>query len=149
MNSNFPKILYIFSFCFLFGITAQSQSNGKIKVIIDGLRNNAGTVGIRLFDQAKGFPSEAGKALKEFFVNPINGEAILEINNMTYGIYAIGCMHDENNNKIFDTNFFGIPKEGFGTSNNPKALFGPPSFNDAKFELREGIVVIIIKMVYF
>ena len=51
------------------------------------------------------------------------------------GIYAIGLYVDSNNNEQLDTNFFGIPTEQFGFSNNAKGRFGPPSFESASFEL--------------
>ena len=51
------------------------------------------------------------------------------------GIYAIGLYVDSNKNEKLDTNFFGIPKEQFGFSNNAKRRFGPPSFESASFEL--------------
>ena len=51
------------------------------------------------------------------------------------GIYAIGLYVDSNKNEKLDTNFFGIPKEQFGFSNNAKGRFGPPSFESASFEL--------------
>ena len=51
------------------------------------------------------------------------------------GIYAIGLYVDSNNNEQLDTNFFGIPTEQFGFSNNAKGRFGPPLFESASFEL--------------
>jgi len=42
----------------------------------------------------------------------------------------------------------GIPKEGFGFSNNPKMTFGPPSFEKTIFNLNESIVK-KCKPVYF
>ncbi|MEC8002307.1 MAG: DUF2141 domain-containing protein [Pseudomonadota bacterium] len=38
------------------------------------------------------------------------------------------------NNKM-DNNFFGIPKEQYGFSNNASAFLGPPVFEAAAFEL--------------
>lgn len=131
--------------CFSFGL---AQEKGKIKIIMKGFRNNNGMVGLRDFNHSSGFPSDKQKALKEFYVPILNGEAVFETPELNYGAYGIGCIHDENNNQTLDSNFFGIPKEGFGTSNNPKTLFGPPSFKAAKFELKEGLHVIIIQMVY-
>jgi uncharacterized protein (DUF2141 family) len=126
-----------------------SQNKGKIRVMIQGLKNNMGLIGVRIYNQPEGFPSEKMKALQELYVKPVNGEAVLEFSDLNFGTYAIGCIHDENDSKDMDRNFIGIPKEGFGTSNNPKVLFGPPSFKEAKFELREEIHIVIIKMVYF
>jgi uncharacterized protein (DUF2141 family) len=37
-----------------------------------------------------------------------------------------------------DTNFVGLPKEGYGASNDAKGTFGPPKFKDAKVELAGG-----------
>jgi len=35
-----------------------------------------------------------------------------------------------------DNNFFGVPKEQYGFSNNARALFGPPDFENAAFVLK-------------
>ena len=64
------------------------------------------------------------------------------------GKYAISIIHDENNNDKLDTNFIGIPKEGFGFSNNPRIMFGPPSFEKASFEINQAHVI-LIEMKYF
>mgnify|MGYP003572328091 CR=1 FL=1 len=47
--------------------------------------------------------------------------------------YAIAAYHDANGNQELDKNFFGVPKEGYGFSNNARATFGPPSFEKAAF----------------
>jgi uncharacterized protein (DUF2141 family) len=54
------------------------------------------------------------------------------------GTYAISAFHDENNDKKVNSNFIGIPKEGIGVSNNAKGSFGPPKFDDAKFEFTQS-----------
>ena len=142
------SFLFLLFFC-AFVAYGQNQSKGTIKVVVEGLRNNTGQVGIRIFDKPDGFPTKPGNAIKEIFVNPINGQATFEIQGWPFGTYAIGSIHDENSNKEIDKNFFGIPKEGFGTSNNPKIVFGPPSFKEASFVFNEAEIFIKIKMVYF
>ena len=52
------------------------------------------------------------------------------------GKYVVKVFHDENNNGKMDTKMFGIPKEGWGTSNNVKAQFGPPDFEKMIFDLQ-------------
>ena len=42
-----------------------------------------------------------------------------------------------------DTNFFGIPKEDYGCSNNAKNFLGPPKYEDAKFMLSENKTMLI------
>ncbi|MCG7944986.1 MAG: DUF2141 domain-containing protein [Candidatus Thiodiazotropha taylori] len=51
------------------------------------------------------------------------------------GVYAVGIYNDENRNEKLDTNFFGIPKEQYGFSNNPKVL-GIPKFEQSAFEVK-------------
>ena len=55
---------------------------------------------------------------------------------------------NENNNKELDCNILGIPKEGFGFSQNPKIRFGAPNFSETKFKKR-GNTKINITMKYF
>ena len=50
------------------------------------------------------------------------------------GTYAVKLYIDENENGKLDTNFFGIPKEQYGFSNNTKA-FGIPKFEAAAFAI--------------
>ncbi|HFU76072.1 MAG TPA: DUF2141 domain-containing protein [Arcobacter sp.] len=50
----------------------------------------------------------------------------------------MAIFHDENNNKKLDINVLGMPKEGFGFSNNPKISFSEPSFKECSFKLKEN-----------
>jgi uncharacterized protein (DUF2141 family) len=47
-----------------------------------------------------------------------------------------------------DTNFVGMPREGVGASNNPKARLGPPKFADAAFIVAGGEVDLQITVRY-
>jgi uncharacterized protein (DUF2141 family) len=49
------------------------------------------------------------------------------------GTYAMAVIHDENMNGKLDTNWIGIPTEGYGFSNDAKAMLGAPSFSAASF----------------
>ncbi|WP_394700395.1 DUF2141 domain-containing protein [uncultured Bacteroides sp.] len=42
---------------------------------------------------------------------------------------------------LVDTKEFGIPTEKYGFSNNAKGRMGPPSFEQAKFELKNDRVI--------
>jgi len=55
--------------------------------------------------------------------------------NLKPGHYAVSTFHDENDNEKLDTNFFGIPKELYGFSNNAKGSLGPPSFDKARVKI--------------
>ncbi len=70
------------------------------------------------------------------------------LENMPPGEYAISLLHDENDNEKMDTGLMGIPKEGYGASNDAKVTFGPPKFADARFPLTQNQTTIRIKMRY-
>ena len=68
--------------------------------------------------------------------------------NISYGAYAVSVLHDENRNGGMDTNWVGMPKEGYGVSNDARASFGPPEFNDAMFSLEVKKVRLHITIQY-
>jgi len=74
------------------------------------------------------------------------GKCLVKFENVPDGIYAISSYHDENDNNELDTNFFGIPKEDTGSSNNAPARMGPPKWEDAKFELKGESIKQTIKL---
>ncbi len=62
------------------------------------------------------------------------------------GEYAVGLMHDLNENGRIDKNWVGYPTEPFGFSKNFKPLMGAPSFKDCSIDLRQGSQRIEIKL---
>lgn len=68
--------------------------------------------------------------------------------NLPEGVYAVSVFHDENMNQKLDKNFMGIPKEGYGASNNPKKKMGPPDFEETKFQLSGQAQSLEIKLMY-
>ena len=66
--------------------------------------------------------------------------------NVEAGTYAIRYYHDENENGKMDTGTFGIPKEGYGFSNNARGFMGPPDFEDMLFGV-DGDVSMTLKTV--
>lgn len=63
-----------------------------------------------------------------------DGKAIVTFENIQPGDYAIIALHDLNGNKSMDFDANGMPTESYGTSNNPRS-FGPPMYDDAKFNV--------------
>jgi len=61
------------------------------------------------------------------------GRALCVFRNIPPGTYGISAFHDANNNGKIDTNFLGMPTEDYCASRNARGVFGPPSFEDAKF----------------
>ena len=74
-----------------------------------------------------------------------DGKAIITFENVLPGEYAIMVLHDANENKRMDFEDNGMPKESFGTSNNPRS-FGPPMYEDAKFNIAKEDLELSIRL---
>ena len=61
------------------------------------------------------------------------------------GTYAVQVMHDANGNDKLDTNFMGIPVEGYGFSNNPTGL-RKATFDEARFTIDDSPKAIVIRL---
>ncbi|HEY4999295.1 MAG TPA: DUF2141 domain-containing protein [Usitatibacter sp.] len=100
-----------------------------IHVKILNIRNSTGTVACALFESAEGFPIEFLHSATNVMVIKIRAtNARCDFEDIPPGRYAIAVIHDENMNGKLDTDWVGIPTEGYGFSNDAKALFGAPSF---------------------
>jgi len=112
---------------------AQSGCPG-IHVRILDIRNSTGTVACALFESADGFPIEFLHAATNVMVIKIRDtQARCDFLDIPRGTYAIAVIHDENMNGKLETNFLGIPREGYGFSNDARGLIGAPTFVAASF----------------
>ena len=127
----------------------KANTTSDLTVTVTGLRNNDGQVAIQLFNNSKGFPEKIENAIKSLVVNPTNNKAVFTVSNLPAGTYAIALMHDENRNKKMDKSLFGVPKEGFGFSKNPKIVFSAPSFSDCSFRIGSETKQLSIKLIYY
>jgi uncharacterized protein (DUF2141 family) len=123
------------------------DNTGEILVKIKGIKNYKGYIQVDIYKTNKGFPTAEEFAFKKLRFKVQKGENDLKITNLQHGTYAIAIFHDENQNKILDKNFLGIPNEGVGVSNITDTLFSAPKFNDAKFKLDKD-TKLTIKMFY-
>lgn len=105
-----------------------------IHVKILDIRNSAGAVACALFESSEGFPTEyLHSATNIMFIKVRDKQARCDFEDIPPGTYALAVVHDENMNGKLDTKWLGIPTEGYGFSNNAKALLGSPSFSAASF----------------
>ena len=75
-------------------------------------------------------------------------EARCDFEDIPPGTYALAIIHDENMNGKLDTNWLGIPTEGYGFSNDVKALLGVPSLSAASFQYDGGPLDLTISLHY-
>ena len=118
-----------------------------LTVKVHGLRNNKGDIHIAIYNAPETFPDSDG--MIQEVQNPIKGlKAEYRFADLAPGAYAIATYHDENANNDFDTNFIGLPLEGYAFSNDARVFFGPPGFDSARIELSPMGSTIRIKMGY-
>lgn len=109
-----------------------------IRITVTRLHNQKGHVLISLFKDGAGYPDDAQKAFRKAQLD-INGQsASVLFSGLPAGTYAVSVLHDENDDRLMNKNSLGIPREGFGFSNNVVGAFGPPSWSRAGFSHKSG-----------
>jgi len=76
-----------------------------------------------------------------------NFQGVCSVKDLPKGEYAIAIMHDKNTDKICNTNFFGIPTEGYGFSRNYRPKLSAPTFDDCKIDVNSNLSI-TIEMIY-
>jgi uncharacterized protein (DUF2141 family) len=107
----------------------------SLEVTVMNINEVTGSIRVGLFDSNE----------ENFLKTPLKGQIVktsgkmvkVIFENIPKGIYAVSVIHDVNENNELDKNFIGIPKEGFGFSNNAMGSFGPPKFKEASFTIPE------------
>ena len=118
--------------CGMICISVYGFCQTKLQVTVTHIKGEKGNIIVGIFDSDENFLKKPldGKMIKA------SGDSITVVfENLKPGRYAISVLHDANKNKDLDKNKLGIPKEGFGFSNNVIGALGPPSFERAQFDL--------------
>jgi len=136
---------YTTLFVALLWLTAMAKAQNILEVKIDNIKNDNGDILIGLYHDGHNFPR---KTTDGRIVKASRDGVVVSFHDLKPGPYAVSVLHDENSNKDMDQSKIGIPKEGFGFSNNAKASFGPPSFDKAKIFLHSKDTLISIDMRY-
>ena len=117
-----------------------SGSADTLTVTVNNIKK-AGEIHVAVYDNAEAFEADRGEkggaapGITEGTIEMVDPGSVPYVYELPPGTYAIGIFHDVNLNNKMDNNFFGIPKEQYGFSNNARALFEPPNFEDAAFVL--------------
>ena len=120
-------------------------------VDVTDLHSRRGQLLVCVFDRRDGFPGDATRAVLSQMrpIDPRSAGSVRVAFALPPGNYAVSVVHDENRNGKLDTGLMGIPSEGYGVSNNPKPLAGPPKFEAARFELPAKGATLRIGVRYF
>lgn len=114
----------------LISLSGQAQTQ-TLTIQVTNVKDDEGHVRIAIYNSEKDYMK------KHFMVKSAKaakGTVEVVIDNLPAGTYGISVMHDANSNEKMDSNLIGMPKEGFGFSNNAKGSFGPPSYEKTKLD---------------
>ncbi len=126
----FRVLFFAFAAALIF--IAGSASAARITVTIYGVHSNQGNVFVGLYaSPAKFLQGNECDAQKK--VRASTGPITVAFDNLAPGTYAVGAFHDENGNDHLDTNFLGLPIEGYALSNGVRAVMSKPTFQEAAF----------------
>ena len=117
-----------------------------LTIEITDLQNNDGVLQIGFSDNEMNYPLPKKEIITKR-IQPANNKAVLQLENLKEGEYALAVYHDENADGQCNRNFFGLPVEGYCFSNNMRPFLSAPPFNKCKFYLDKK-KRISIKMIY-
>lgn len=112
---------------FLLLMSLQSlHAQFELKIEIQNLESNKGVVIVDLLDKGE-------KTIEAKTCKISDNRCTVIFKELKNDQYAIRYFHDANANDELDTNILGIPKEGFGFSNDAFGKFGPKKFSEWLF----------------
>ncbi len=106
-----------------------TQKQYSLTVKVTGIENHKGEIELALYKDPKKF-AKVGQTYRLVRIKPDNSTLTYEFKNLDQGKYAICLFHDENNNKVCDKNFLGIPTEAYAFSNNIRPRLSVPTFEE-------------------
>lgn len=120
----------------------------RLNLTVENVRKPAGTVTITLYpDDPDKFLARTGK-IARIRVPAAAPATSACLPAPEAGGYAIAVYHDENGDTDFNRTFLGMPKEGYGFSNNADTTLGLPRFGDVRFQAGPGDNPLTIRLRY-
>ena len=115
------------------------NNNLYLEIVIPNIKQD-GIIYIAIYDNADDYSSgdESQDIMAYNIIEPVFKGVYSKKISLKNGVYAIKVLVDNNDNGKIDVNFFGIPKEQFGFSNNVLGILGVPKFEKASFKLNSN-----------
>ena len=130
----------------MMGTQLLGQEKQELTIEISNIKSIKGSIMLAIYDSADTF---LGRQVVKGLTIPVTqkGKMQFVVKDLPLGTYAFSIYHDENDNRVLDTNLMRFPREPYGFSNKAKGRFGPPSFKRAKirFETNAQVVDIALK----
>jgi uncharacterized protein (DUF2141 family) len=136
-----------FAFAAALVFMAGQASAARISVTIQGVHSAQGSVFVGLYaTPSKFLNGTQNDAMRR--VPASTGPITVVFDNLPAGTYAVGAYHDENGNDHLDTNFLGLPEEGYALSNGVRAVTSKPTFQQAAFTVGDQGAAIALHIRY-
>ncbi|HER09976.1 MAG TPA: DUF2141 domain-containing protein [Bacteroides sp.] len=129
------------------GLPAQSAPTGTLEIVFTGIKSDRGNVAAGVNRSPEGWPRKPHMEFCWEKADLKDGTLIAEIENLPYGVYAISVLDDVNRNGKMEM-ILGIPREGWGFSNNPPFRLSIPDFDDCSFIVERPFTRITIDLRY-
>jgi uncharacterized protein (DUF2141 family) len=118
-----------------------TTNTANVEVSIKSLKRASGLISIALCNDEKAFMSASYKMGS---VNmPKEGPISFTFENVPQGKYSIRIFQDIDGDGKLTAAENGLPKEPFGFSQNPSMQYGPPTWQNTHFELKENVKLTI------
>ncbi len=128
-------------------LAAGQASAARIAVTITGLKNSTGGVYVGLYATPSKFLNGTQVDVMKK-VRASTAPITVVFDDLRPGTYAVGAYHDENNNDHLDTNFLGLPTEGYALSNGVRAVIAKPTFQQAAFTVDDSGAAVTLQIRY-
>jgi uncharacterized protein (DUF2141 family) len=119
-------------------LLSQNANAADLTIDISDIEKGKGHVLVALFSGKESYDS--GTSVKAAKVKAESEKESVIFKDLIDGEYAVKMYQDENGNNELDSNMMGIPKEGYGFSNNV-GLFGAPKYEEAKFIVKDNTLI--------
>lgn len=119
-----------------------SASAATVEVRVTNVAGGKGKVNVAVCDRER-FLKQCSYSAS---VPARAGETVVALRDIPAGTWAVLAYQDENDNNELDRNIIGIPKENYGFSRDAAGRFGPPGFDDAAIEVKDGTTVVTINL---
>lgn len=129
---------------FAFGLSMATAHAGDLTVTISDIRDAKGSLMVALVNSDAAWNNESAPVAAKS-IPAVQGEVKVQFKDLAPGTYAVQVMHDENGNQKLDTNFVGIPVEGYGFSNNPNVM-RRANYDEARFEVGAEAASITVRL---
>jgi len=123
---------------------AGDQTAPRALVDVSGINSGEGTLRVQIYSDNPEDFLVSGKKVTRVDVPTIEGEQLVCVTFPAAGTYSMAVMHDKNANGKAD-----IFSEGFGFSNNPKLMFGPPEHEETLFSVEPGVKKMDVALTYY